>query len=221
MPTSMTRSADWSAMCHAARRRRHHDRSRGPARRRRDCFSDQAGAAMRLGGVEVRDRIRVEAGVRSAPHKHVSNRVAAPRRRLPHRASGARPGQCFDDISLPADQAARRLSRGLCQGRRNRRTESAYANGRSCRPPRAPSFRRRAELRRQGGGSPPRRRQARPTASRDLVRRQARDGKRSPRLGRRHCCNATFPITRTRSPAQSHSCLAPSMRRPLLRRSDR
>ena len=42
-------------------------------------------------------------------------------------------------------------------------------------------------MRRQRGESPPRRRRAPPTATRDPVRRQARDGKRSPRLGRRHC----------------------------------
>ena len=38
--------------------------------------------------------------------------------------------------------------------RRNGRTESAYANRRSCRPPRAPSFRRGASLGRQSGRSP-------------------------------------------------------------------
>jgi len=59
------------------------------------------------------------------------------------------------------------------------------------------------------GRRPHRRRQAPPTASRDPVRRQARDGKRSPRLGRRQCCNATHAITTPQLTGRSHSRRAP------------
>jgi hypothetical protein len=60
-----------------------------------------------------------------------------------------------------------------------------YADPRFCTPPSEPRVRRRAELRPQPGGDSPGRQRTHPTARRDPVRRQARDGKLPSPLGRR------------------------------------